>query len=250
MTMLSPIPRNQYCQRSPLLAALSAEAARLLGSHVRETELREGTLLWDVGPDAGRIFFPSSGIISVRVPTGNGHGIEVATIGPEAAAGFHDGWAMVPVLTQGVVHSPGRFGIVSVEAYHAVAGECEELGRLAAACKGWMLAQSQRTAACNAAHSADARFCRWLLRTSDALGLDVVRVTQEAIAEALGIRRTTANLIAQQLQWKGTITCGRGKIAIRDRAALESAACDCYSLLGRSYWPSELLRGGGNSLQK
>jgi len=244
MTMLSSVPRNQYSQRSPLLAVLSAEAARLLGSHLRETELREGALLWDAGPDAGRIFFPISGIISVRVPTGNGHGIEVATIGPEAAAGFHDGWARVPVFTQGVVHSSGRFAIISVEAFHAAAGECEELGRLAAACKGWLLAQSQRTAACNAAHGADARFCRWLLRTSDALGLDVVRVTQEAIAEALGIRRTTANLIAQQLQCRGTITCGRGKIAVRDRAGLESAACDCYSALGRSHWPSELLRIG------
>jgi hypothetical protein len=176
MTMLSPVARIQYSQRSLLLAALSAEAARLLGSHLRETELREGALLWDAGPDAGRIFFPISGIISVRVPTGTGHGIEVATIGPEAAAGFHDGWARVLVLTRAVVHSSGRFGIISVEAFHAAAGECEEPGRLAAACKGWMLAQSQRTAACNAAHSADARFCRWLLRTSDALGLDVVRV--------------------------------------------------------------------------
>jgi len=242
--MMSPVARIQYPQRGPLLAVLSAEAARLLGSHLRETELREGALLWDAGPDAGRIFFPISGIISVRVPTGNGHGIEVATIGPEAAAGFHDGWARIPVLTQGIVHSSGRFAIISVEAFHAAAGECEELGRLAAACKGWMLAQSQRTAACNAAHSADARFCRWLLRMSDALGQDVVRVTQESIAEALGIRRTTANLIAQQLQFRGTITCGRGKIAIRDRASLELAACDCYSALGRSHWPSELLRAG------
>jgi CRP-like cAMP-binding protein len=249
MTMLSPVARFQFSQRSPLLAVLSVEAARLLGSHLREAELREGALLWDAGPDAGRIFFPISGMISVRVPTGNGHGVEVATIGPEAAAGFHDGWAMVPVLTQGAVHSPGRFAIISVEDFHTVAGECEELGRLAAACKGWLLAQSQRTAACNAAHSADSRFCRWLLRTSDALGLDTVRVTQEAIAEALGIRRTTANLIAQQLQWKGAISCGRGKIAIRDRAGLQSAACDCYSVLGREHWPCELLRASRSSAE-
>ena len=122
MTMLSPVARIQYSQRSLLLAALSAEAARLLGSHLRETELREGALLWDAGPDAGRIFFPISGIISVRVPTGTGHGIEVATIGPEAAAGFHDGWARVLVLTRAVVHSSGRFAIISVEAFHAAAG--------------------------------------------------------------------------------------------------------------------------------
>ena len=230
---------------SSLLSALSGETARLLGRDLRHGDFREGAVVWDAGSDAGQIFFPISGAISIRVPTRNGHGIEVATIGPEGAAGFHDGSGTVPVLTQAVVQAGGRFATIAAEAFHAAASECEELGRLAAVCKAWLLLQSQRTALCNTVHSADARFCRWLLRTSDALGADIVRVTQEAIAEALGIRRTTANLIAQQLQRKGTISCGRGKIAIRDRAGLQSAACDCYSVLGPRHWPCELLRGGG-----
>src|ERR1700747_213013 len=102
--------------------------------------------------------------------------------------------------------------------------------------------QAQQAALCNAIHTADARFCRWVLRMSDALGVDLLQVTQEAIAEALGIRRTTANLIARQLQCKGMISGGRGKITIRNRAGLQSAACDCYSVLGRRHWPCELLR--------
>jgi hypothetical protein len=76
---------------------------------------------------------------------------------------------------------------------------------------------------------------------SDALSGDVVSATQETIAQALGVRRTTATLIAQHLQLRGTISYSRGKIAIRDRAALQAAACDCYSLLVRRHWPSELL---------
>ena len=242
MALLSNASREQYSRRNSALAALSAGAARLLGRHLQETDIREGTLLWDVGVDSRRIFFPISGIISVRMPTRDGHGIDVATIGPEGAAGFHEGAGTVPVWTQAVVQAAGRFATITGAAFQAAAIEFEELGQLAAVCKAWLLLQSQRAALCNAVHSADARFCRWLLRTSDALGLDIVRVTQEAIAEALGIRRTTANLIAQQLQWKGTISCGRGKIAIRDRAGLQSAACECYSVLGPSYWPSELLR--------
>jgi CRP-like cAMP-binding protein len=242
MTLLSNASREQYSRRNWLLAVLSVDAARLLGRHLQETEIREGALLWDVGADGGRIFFPISGIISVRVPAGNGHGIDVATIGPEGAAGFHEGAGSVPVWTQAVVQAPGRFATISAAAFQGAATEFAELDQLAAVCKAWLLLQSQRAALCNAVHSADARFCRWLLRTSDAIGLDIVRVTQEAIAEALGIRRTTANLIAQQLQWKGTISCGRGKIAIRDRAGLQSAACECYSVLGRSHWPCELIR--------
>jgi CRP-like cAMP-binding protein len=242
MTLLSSMARVPHPQRSPLLGTLSAESARRLTRDLREAELPEGALLWDVGPDPGVIFFPISGIISIRVPIRDGHGIEVATIGPEGAAGFYDGSGTVPVLTQGVVQASGRFASVPAEAFNTAANEYDELSRVAAVCKTWLLLQSQRTALCNAVHSADARFCRWLLRMSDALGADIVRVTQEAIAEALGIRRTTANLIAQQLQWKGVISCGRGKIAIRDRAGLQSAACGCYSVLGREYWPCELLR--------
>jgi CRP-like cAMP-binding protein len=244
MMLQTNASREQYSRRNLLLAALSADAARLLGKHLQENEIREGTLLWDVGADSGRIFFPISGIISVRVPTRDGHGIDVATIGPESAAGLHEAAATMPVWTQALVQAAGRFATISTAAFQEVATEFEELDRLAAVCKAWLLLQSQRAALCNAVHSADARFCRWLLRTSDALGLDIVRVTQEAIAEALGIRRTTANLIAQQLQWKGTISCGRGKIAIRDRAGLRSAACECYSMLGRSHWPCELIRAG------
>jgi CRP-like cAMP-binding protein len=184
---------------SSLLSALSGEAARLIGSDLRHDLFQQGAVLWDPESDAEQIFFPISGVMSIRVPSRDGHRIEVATIGPEGAAGFHDGSGIVPVLTQAVVQAGGRFATIAAEAFHAAAGECEELRRLAAVCKAWLLLQSQRTALCNAVHSADARFCRWLLRTSDAIGADLVRVTQEAIADALGIRRTTVNLIVQQL---------------------------------------------------
>jgi CRP-like cAMP-binding protein len=115
---------------------------------------------------------------------------------------------------------------------------------MAAVCNSWLLLQAQQIAACNAVHSADARFCRWLARASDVLSSEVIPVTQEAIAQALGIRRTTATLIAQQLQVKGAISYSRGRIVIRDRAALRAGACDCCHALGRARWPSELLRNG------
>jgi CRP-like cAMP-binding protein len=225
--------------RNSLLGAVSANTLSKLNNQFRELDYPEGTALWDAGDQVRQIVFPVSGTISIRVPTKDGHGIEVATVGHEGAVGFHDDG--LPAVTQAVVQAPGRFMCITAQVFTAAAQKDEEIRRLADICNGWLLLQSQQTAACNAVHAADSRFCRWLLRASDALGADTVLVTQEAIAQALGIRRTTVTLIAQQLQLRGAISYRRGRVAIRDRASLQSAACDCYHKLDRSRWPSELL---------
>jgi CRP-like cAMP-binding protein len=225
--------------RNSLLDAVSAKTLSKLNNQFRELDYPEGTALWNAGDLVRQIVFPVSGTISIRVPTKDGHGIEVATIGHEGAVGFHDDG--LPAVTQAVVQAPGRFMCITAQAFAAAAQKDEDIRRLADICNGWLLLQSQQTAACNAVHAADSRFCRWLLRASDALGADTVLVTQEAIAQALGIRRTTVTLIAQQLQLRGAISYRRGRVAIRDRASLQGAACDCYHKLDRSRWPSELL---------
>jgi CRP-like cAMP-binding protein len=235
-------PYVQSSQRNLALAGLSAEASSLLQMHLREHELREGAALWNPGDQVEEVFFPVSGMVSVRVPTKDGHSIEVAAVGREGAAGVHEGSSIVPVLTQAVIQIPGRFIGIPAQAFASAVHQSEEIRRMAEVCNGWLLLQSQQTAACNAVHAADARLCRWLLRASDALAGEAVPATQESIAHALGICRTTATLIAQQLQVGGTITYGRGNIAIRNRAGLQAAACDCYHALGRARWPSELLR--------
>jgi CRP-like cAMP-binding protein len=243
MAALAPIDRNS--ERNLLLAALAPEVAGLFHKHLCEHEFDEGTVLWHAGHAAGLVFFPVSGFISIGVPTKDGHVIEVAVIGREGAVGFED--RAGALMTQAVTHAPGRFLSISAQAFAAAAQESEDIRRIAEVSTGWLMLQSQQMAACNAVHSAEARFCRWLLRASDALAEEKVPVTQEMIAQALGIRRTTATLIAQQLQMRGAIAYSRGKIAIRDRSALQAAACDCHRVLARSYWPSELLRNGPNS---
>jgi CRP-like cAMP-binding protein len=227
--------------RNSVLAALSVKASSELDNHLRELHFREGDKLWDVADYMRQVIFPVSGTISIRVPTKDGHGVEVATIGREAAVGFDDTSVRLQTMTQAVVQAPGEFKCISARAFAATSHENEELRHVVEVCEGWLLLQSQLMAACNAIHSADARFCRWLLRASDALGGDRIPVTQEVVAQALGIRRTTITLIAQQLQLEGAISYSRGRIAIRDRIGLQAAACDCYRSLGRARWPSELL---------
>jgi CRP-like cAMP-binding protein len=231
-------------ERNLVLAGLTPDVASLLHKHLCAHEFDEGTVLWHAGHPAGLVFFPVSGIISIGVPTKDGHVIEVALIGREGAVGFGDRSGTLP-MTQAVTRAAGRFMSISAHAFAAAALESEAIRQIAEISTGWMLLQSQQMAACNAVHGAEARFCRWLLRASEALDTETVAVTQEMIAHALGIRRTTATLIAQQLQMRGTISYSRGKIAIRDRAGLVAAACDCCRVLSRAHWPSELLARGG-----
>jgi CRP-like cAMP-binding protein len=228
---------------NPLLEMLSPQAASLIRNQSRQLDLPEGMLAWNVGDEISDIFFPVSGMISIRVLTSDGHAIEVATVGRQGAAGLYEQVGRAPVLTQGVVAVSGRFTRISGSAFGTAVRENIEIRSLAAACDSWLLRQSQQIAACNAAHPADARFCRYLLRASDALASDIVPLTQETIAQSLGIRRTTATLIAQDLQQRGIISYRRGKIIINNRVRLEGATCDCYAMLGRRHWPFFRLTG-------
>jgi CRP-like cAMP-binding protein len=233
----------QVFNDNPLLEMLSPQAISLIRSQSRQQDLPEGVIAWDMGDEISDIFFPITGMISVRVLTPDGHAIEVASIGRQTAGGLYEQAGRLPVLTHGVVAVPGRFVRISGYAFGAAVRENTEIRSLAAACDSWLLRQSQLIAACNATHPADCRLCRYLLRTSDGLAADIIPFTQEAIAQSLGIRRTTATLIAQDLQQRGIISYRRGKIVISDRARLEAAACDCYAMLGRRYWPSFQLTG-------
>jgi CRP-like cAMP-binding protein len=94
-----------------------------------------------------------------------------------------------------------------------------------------LLVQARVTAACNALHPVESRFCRWLLQSADRAESDTVELTQEFLAEMLGVRRTSVTEVASNIQRLGAITYSRGVIQILDRGALESLACECYQTL-------------------
>ena len=232
-------------QRNAVLAALSPRAFSILESHLRHRDFPEGSVLWDAGVPTERVYFPLSGIISVVLPVKDGLGIEVASVGREAAAGLSYGSGQLRSVTQGITLISGTFSYMSAQALANAARQNEEIARITAICCDWLLAQSQQLAACNAVHPADARFSRWLLQSAERVEGDVIPSTQETIAQALGIRRTTVTLIAQGLQMEGMISYRRGKIRIRNRDGLRAAACDCCAALGRTNWPAERFANSG-----
>jgi Crp-like helix-turn-helix domain/CYTH domain len=99
--------------------------------------------------------------------------------------------------------------------------------------------EAQRNAACNAIHDGSSRLCRWLLQCVDRTGSDQLPLTQESLAEMLGMRRTTVTLLAQQLQNRGILRYSRGRITVLDRALFQRHACGCYAAIKDDYLPHD-----------
>jgi hypothetical protein len=178
--------------------------------------------------------------VSLAIASGEGCLVEVASVSRHGAAGVHelvdDGLSTCALVLIG-----GTFSCLSARQFIELEKHSAELRMLAEFSRNWILSQTQHMALCNATHSAEARFCRWLLLAADRMESDMISVTQEDIAGLLGIRRTTVTLIAQKLQSTGAIRYARGKISIRERGLLLAMTCSCYHALDAHGWPSRRL---------
>jgi CRP-like cAMP-binding protein len=244
----SELPRQQPRLQSDksnktnrCLSALSPHAFSLLKPFLTEVVLREGTILWDSNKASSDVYFPVSGLVSIVLDASDGVSVEVGSICSQAAVGALFEPDQRDFHTQGVVQLGGHFLRMPGPQLMLATKENREIQNLATYCRDWILMQAQQTAACNAAHTADKRFCRWLFQTCERMDSDSIHLTQEIIASLLAIRRTTVTLIAQKLQIDGLIQYRRGKITVLDRVRLRAAACECCNSLARQHWPSTRL---------
>ena len=225
-------------ERNEALASLSRPALAALAPYLTEQVALAGMALWEPAGQTNWVFFPLSGLVSIIVPTADGSGIEVATVGCDGAGSGSFDPGRTGVTTIGLVCIGGTFCRIAAERLLAAAEQNTEIRGLVERCKTWMLVQAQQIAACNTLHSADRRFARWLRTSSEKLNTTDIPATQEQIAGLLGVRRTTLSLIAQTLCTQGLIEYRRGKIRILDVAGLRAASCECCDHLGRHYWPA------------
>jgi hypothetical protein len=218
------------------LASLSPKTFEWFAPYLRHGA-RPSVMLSD-----GGALFPLSGLISVTLPLADGHNVEVASIGREAAA----------IMPRGGrqrcrhVLVAGEFVSVAAAQLNDAANRNAEIADMVAMSRDWLLAQARQLAACNAVHPASARLCRWLLQAADRIG-GTIPMTQEALGQALGMGRGAIILGMRPLAADGTIMYRRGKIQIRDRKKLEAAACSCYAALAPSQWP---FIGGHNASRR
>lgn len=221
-------------RRNRLLAALRPPERMLLEPHLKEVELEQGAILQEQGELIERIYFPHSGMVSLLAVMQQGNAVETATIGREGAVGAMSGLGPRHAFTRALVQMSGSASQIMTAKFQAVVAKSAAIRDIVVRHNEVLLAQVQQSAACNALHEAEARFCRWLLQSRDRSDSDVVPITQEFVAQMLGVRRTTVTLVAQSLQDAGLLRYRRGQIEILDRDTLEARACECYGVVRRA----------------
>jgi CRP-like cAMP-binding protein len=214
-----------------LLAVLSARERGRVARHLGTVPLRVHDVLYQPGDPVTAVYFPLDGVLSVLMPTPEGQVLEVGVIGREGLAGWPLalGSAVTPLRT--VVHSPGAALRMSAAAFRAELGRRGALARLVQRYADAFVHMVLHLAVCGYYHPLEQRCCFRLLLTSDRLDSDQFPVTQELLARALGVRRTSVSAAARGLQEGGLIRYRRGRVRVLDRPGLEAASCPCYAAL-------------------
>ncbi len=217
--------------RNLLLAALPTDSYELLVPHLTTAQYAQGDVLVDVGEPADFVYFPHDGMLSLLTVMRDGKVMETATIGRESVVCCMAGWKPYRSLVRVTVQLPLTCSRIASAQFRKLVAANADLRNLCVDSNEIMLTQSRVMSACNALHPVEPRLCRWLLQSMDRAEGNVIRLTQELLAEMLGVRRTSVTEVASKLQADGIITYSRGVITIRDRARLERASCECYETL-------------------
>lgn len=217
--------------RNTILRSLSPDERSRIEPDLEPMHMTARLLLQDVGEPIDYMYFVESGMASVVVPLDSGAEIEVSTIGYE---GIVNGHGLLP----GSMPTTRTFCQVEGDVFRIRARRLRQHVELSPSLLQGCLRHSQflfalaaQSAACNVQHELSERLARWMLLVSDQTGGNDFALTQEFIAEMLGVRRPTVSVAAMALQLEGLISYRRGRIWIVDRAGLKAAACECYSAL-------------------
>jgi CRP-like cAMP-binding protein len=218
-----------------LLASLPSDVYSALTPHLKIVELKFGDVLAEAGSQIRQVYFPYSGVISLVVELDVGSMIETAMVGHDGvlnAAPALDGKVS---LNKGIVQMAGSAGTLEVDRLRRLANEFEPFRSLLIRHEQVLLAQSQQSAACNASHTVEARMCRWLLHMRDFAGSDDLMLTQEFLAQMLGVTRPSVSIVASPLQQAGLIKYSRGHIRVLNVKGLKKEACECYDTVKAHY---------------
>jgi CRP-like cAMP-binding protein len=218
-----------------LIDSLPVEDMGLIGAQLTLIDLERGRLLYDPGDRIDTIYFPHDGVISLMTLMEDGAAIESATIGREGALGLMAAVAPRQSLSRAIVQTPTRASRISAGHLHEAWEKSPRLRDLVDRHTEALFGHAIQSVACNALHSVEARFCRWLLTCHDRISTNTVALTQEFLADMLGVQRTTVTAVARALQEKGAIRYRRGVVDIIDRTVLEQLGCECYGVIRRTY---------------
>ena len=221
--------------KNQLLAALDPEDLEALSRDLTPLRLEKGALLYEPGDEVQDIYFPENAVISLLTLMRSGEAIESATIGREGALGLLAAVDERQSQSRAIIQIPGEVLRIPALQLRLTVLRSKDLRRLIDRHSEALFAHVAQSVACNALHSVEARFCRWLLCCHDRIDSDRISLTQEFLADMLGVQRTTVTVVARTLQAAGLIRYSRGVVDILDRAGLEAISCECYGQVRRHY---------------
>ncbi|WP_290969481.1 Crp/Fnr family transcriptional regulator [Hydrogenophaga sp.] len=218
-----------------LLAAMPVSEWQRIGPLLEAVDLPLGQVLYESGSKMSHVYFPINAIVSLLYVMENGASAEIAVVGNEGLVGI--------ALFMGGETTPSRAVVQSAgQGYRLRAADIkEEFARsgpvlhLLLRYTQALITQMAQTAVCNRHHSLDQQLCRWLLLSLDRLSGNELVMTQELIANMLGVRREGVTEAALKLQKLGFIKYARGHITVMDREALEGSVCECYAVVKKEY---------------
>ena len=218
-----------------LLAAMPEPVRSRLLAQLEPVDLPLGKVLYESGSKLSHIYFPTTSIVSILYVTQDGSSAEIAVVGNEGVVGVALFMGGGSTTSEAVVQSGGhgwrvRPGFV-LEEFNRGGPVLNLLLRYTQA----LITQMAQTAVCNRHHSVDQQLCRWLLLSLDRLSTNELSMTQELIANMLGVRREGVTEAAGKLQDAGLIRYRRGRITVLDRPGLEARSCECYQVVKKEF---------------
>jgi CRP-like cAMP-binding protein len=229
------LPDSLPPDANQLLAALPAAERERWLPQLEPVEMPLGQVIYESGSKMSHVFFPTTAIVSLLYVMEDGASAEIAVVGHEGVVGIALFMGGETTPSRAVVQSAGqgyrlRAALVKEEFERSVP-VLHLLLRYTQA----LITQMAQTAVCNRHHSLDQQLCRWLLLSLDRLPGNELVMTQELIANMLGVRREGVTGAALSLQEAGLIRYARGHITVLDRAGLEARTCECYAVVKKEY---------------
>jgi CRP-like cAMP-binding protein len=218
-------------QQNHLLGALPAEVLDRLLPYFELIELPLGKVLYESGDALRHVFFPTDAIVSLLYVMESGSSAEISVVGNEGMVGIAVFMGGESTPSRAIVQSAGYAFRLSGSHFKSEVNRHAELLQLMLRYTQALITQMAQTAVCNRHHSIDQQLCRWLLLSLDRLPSNQLTMTQELIANMLGVRREGVTDAAGKLQKLGVIEYSRGHITVLDRPQLEQLCCECYAVV-------------------
>src|SRR3984893_5011715 len=219
--------------KNRLLAALPRDEYGGLLPHLEKVALPLKEILYEANGPIARVFFPLNGVISLVIIMEGGFPLEVGTIGNEGMVGTPVFLGSDSSPTRAISQVPGEALRMEAKVFQEAMRRASPLYGLVQRYTQAMINQISQSTVCNRRHSVQKRMCRWLLMSHDRVGADEFQLTQEFLAQMLGVRRPTVTAVAGILQKAGLISYSRGRLTVQDRKGLEAASCECYEVVAK-----------------